>query len=242
MNKDFPRIITLLRKERGFSQKRVAKDLSISPALLSHYEKGIRECGLDFIIKVSDYYDVSCDYLLGKTPDRSGSKITVEQIPENDPNRKDNVFKGGILSTLNKKLIVNSINIIFDLLQKSNNKNLINMVSSYFMVCIYKIFRSLYSGNKKNSQDFFGVPTRLQKGLTNAALSLIETNIDCLISGIDLNGIKKVDKGFYLPLSTDVISDNYPLFASSLYNLVQRAESSLVKNNELWWGFKKNKF
>ena len=51
MNSDFPRIITFLRKERGLSQKQVASDLGISQALLSHYEKGIRECGLDFLVK-----------------------------------------------------------------------------------------------------------------------------------------------------------------------------------------------
>lgn len=55
-----------LRKERGMSQKNAAADLGISQALLSHYEKGIRECSLDFICKVSAYYDVSCDYLLGQ--------------------------------------------------------------------------------------------------------------------------------------------------------------------------------
>ena len=47
MNQHFPRIITLLRKERGLSQKKAAEELCISQALLSHYEKGIRECGLD---------------------------------------------------------------------------------------------------------------------------------------------------------------------------------------------------
>ena len=66
MSSDFSRIITLLRKEKGISQKQVASDLGISQALLSHYEKGIRECGLDFVVKVADYYGVSCDYLLGK--------------------------------------------------------------------------------------------------------------------------------------------------------------------------------
>ena len=56
INNDFPRILTLLRKEQGFSQKKVAEDLGISQALLSHYEKGIRECGLNFVVKVADYY------------------------------------------------------------------------------------------------------------------------------------------------------------------------------------------
>ena len=55
MNSAFPRILTLLRKERGISQKKAATDLGVSQALLSHYEKGIRECGLDFVVRSADY-------------------------------------------------------------------------------------------------------------------------------------------------------------------------------------------
>lgn len=52
VNDAFPRIITLLRKERGLSQKKAAEELQVSQALLSHYEKGIRECGLEFVVKL----------------------------------------------------------------------------------------------------------------------------------------------------------------------------------------------
>ena len=67
MAMEFNRIITLLRKERGITQKKAAADLGISQAQLSHYEKGIRECGLEFVVQVADYYGVSCDYLLGRS-------------------------------------------------------------------------------------------------------------------------------------------------------------------------------
>lgn len=43
MNKEFGRIITRLRKKKGLSQKEACAELGISQALLSHYEKGIRE-------------------------------------------------------------------------------------------------------------------------------------------------------------------------------------------------------
>ena len=69
---EFNRIIKLLRKERGITQKQAAEDLGVSQALLSHYEKGIRECGLDFVVRVADYYNVSCDYLLGRSAERNG--------------------------------------------------------------------------------------------------------------------------------------------------------------------------
>ena len=81
MNADFPRILTLLRKEKGISQKNAAAQLGVSQALLSHYEKGIRECGLDFLVRCADFYNVSCDYLLGRSPERSGSQLTVEDLP-----------------------------------------------------------------------------------------------------------------------------------------------------------------
>lgn len=68
----FSSIISQLRKERGLSQKAAAADLGISQALLSHYEKGIRECGLDFIMRAADYYGVTCDYLLGRSEVRTG--------------------------------------------------------------------------------------------------------------------------------------------------------------------------
>ena len=73
MEKSFPVILSELRKERGLSQKDAAAGLGISQALLSHYEKGIRECGHSFLIKAADYYGVTCDYLLGRSADRTGS-------------------------------------------------------------------------------------------------------------------------------------------------------------------------
>jgi transcriptional regulator with XRE-family HTH domain len=70
MNSGFGSILYLLRSERGRSQRAVANDLGISQALLSHYENGIREPKLDFIVRLCGYYDVSADYLLGRTDDR----------------------------------------------------------------------------------------------------------------------------------------------------------------------------
>lgn len=72
MSASFPLRLSDLRKEKKLSQKEAAADLGISQALLSHYEKGIRECGLDFLMRASSYYDVTSDYLLGLTDSRHG--------------------------------------------------------------------------------------------------------------------------------------------------------------------------
>ena len=183
MNADFPRILTLLRKEKGISQKAAASDLGISQALLSHYEKGIRECGLDFLVRTADYYSVSCDYLLGRSPDRSGMTLTVEDIPEPDAAGKENVMRGSILPVLNKKLIANSLNILFDLLQKSRNKTLINEVSSFLMLSVYRMFRVVYSANPKNQNAMFTIPRQVAGSYADAAMTVAEAKARAVALG-----------------------------------------------------------
>ena len=154
----FPRILTLLRKERGISQKQAAAELKVSQALLSHYEKGIRECGLSFVVRAADYYSVSCDYLLGRTPDKTGAMIAVDEIPENDPSMKENQLRGSVIPVLNKKLIINSLHIIFDIIQRCDNKALTVEASATLMLAVYSVFRQLYSANSKNPEALFSVP------------------------------------------------------------------------------------
>ena len=73
MNGEFSKRLAAARKKNGISQKQAAFDLGVSQALLSHYERGIRECGLDFVARVSEYYGVSADYLLGLKSDPGNS-------------------------------------------------------------------------------------------------------------------------------------------------------------------------
>lgn len=230
MNNNFARIITLLRKERGYSQKKAAADLEISQALLSHYEKGIRECGLDFVVKIADYYGVSCDYLLGRTPHRSGATISVEDIPEPDSVGRENVLhgKGGsLLPVLNKKLIANSLNIIYGILQKCGSKSLTAEISAYLNLSVYKVFRMLYSANPKNPQGLFSVSLRQSAGRSSAAQEIALSNASCLLSGERLDDMDPLEKGTAPGSSPEKISAEYPLFSSSLFNLIQSSENRM---------------
>ena len=119
---EFNRIIKLLRKERGITQKQAAEDLGVSQALLSHYEKGIRECGLDFVVRVADYYNVSCDYLLGRSAERNGMMLSAEDLPNPDK-MKDNIYHGSVLPTMNKKLISNGLNVLYAKIGQCHSKS-----------------------------------------------------------------------------------------------------------------------
>ena len=67
MSKAFSENLAALRKGRALSQRETAAGLGVSQALLSHYENGAREPGLDFIVRVCDYFGVTADFLLGRT-------------------------------------------------------------------------------------------------------------------------------------------------------------------------------
>ncbi len=85
-NQTFSDRLTAQRKLKGVSQKQAAADLGISQALLSHYENGIREPGLQFLVKAADYYNVSCDYLLGHAANvlQLNRAVDFEDLPEDE--------------------------------------------------------------------------------------------------------------------------------------------------------------
>ena len=55
-----------LRKKKGISQLRLATDLNTTQNTISRYETGEREPGINELIKIADYFDVSIDYLVGR--------------------------------------------------------------------------------------------------------------------------------------------------------------------------------
>ena len=65
VKKSFNQNLCELRRKKKISQRQVAEDLEISQSLLSHYEKGVREPGLDFLVRAAKYYGVSTDSILG---------------------------------------------------------------------------------------------------------------------------------------------------------------------------------
>ena len=56
-----------LRKEKKVSQLKLAFDLNMNQNTISRYENGEREADYETLIKFADYFDVSLDYLLGRS-------------------------------------------------------------------------------------------------------------------------------------------------------------------------------
>lgn len=56
-----------LREDNDLKQKEIAYYLKITQQQYSLYEKGIRDIPVDLLIKLSDYYKVSIDYIVERT-------------------------------------------------------------------------------------------------------------------------------------------------------------------------------
>ena len=97
-NQTFSDRLTAQRKLKGVSQKQAAADLGISQALLSHYENGIREPGLQFLVKAADYYNVSCDYLLGHAANvlQLNQAVDFEDLPEDEEFSRETFIRADI--------------------------------------------------------------------------------------------------------------------------------------------------
>lgn len=125
MKPDFASILSTLRHENNLSQKKAADDLGISQALLSHYENGVREPKLEFVVKACDYYGVSTDYILGRTAERAFGGVSLHCRTEVD---KRNVCAASL---------------IISMLSEIGDEALANAAARYMSFTIYIVLCAL---------------------------------------------------------------------------------------------------
>jgi transcriptional regulator with XRE-family HTH domain len=67
MKHQFSSRLRKLRHECGLLQRDVEEVLCLGMGALSQYERGLREPGFDLLVTFADFFDVSIDYLLGRS-------------------------------------------------------------------------------------------------------------------------------------------------------------------------------
>lgn len=223
MNAEFSRTLSLLRQEKGVSQRAAAAELGISQALMSHYENGIREPGLSFVVKACDYYGVSADYLLGRTLTRDGTTIGAEELYDVSE-EKNNSMRGSVLALLSKKLLVNSVGMLFDLLGKTGSREAIRAASNYLSSAVYSVYRQLYHANPANNPDFFSVSQRhAQAGLAQADMDLSRVELEDALA----QHVK--DKGQMPEMDHAALARDYPVLYQSMLQLIHNSGERMNK-------------
>ena len=140
MASDFSRALALLRKERGETQHAAAAGLGVSQALLSHYEKGIREPGLAFVVRACDYYRVSADFLLGRTSSREGG---VDLSGAAGPEASESAARGGARALRQSRQLSGAVGVLFSLLGRLRDRSAADAAAAYLGSGVYLLWRRL---------------------------------------------------------------------------------------------------
>ena len=216
---EFSRTLSLLRQERGVSQRTAASDLGISQALLSHYENGIREPGLSFVVKACDYYHVSADFILGRTLSRDGSMLSSEEVLE--AAEPGNILQGSVLATLQSKLLSGAVGVLFGLLGKLGDKTAINTAAAYLGGAVYQLYRHLYRAAGANEAYFALDPAACTMGTADADMKLEEVRYARALRA------QAAQKAEFPDLSPEALTAGYPGRCQSLTQVLSTADARL---------------
>ena len=63
-------VLAEIKLDSKITQKQIAEYLMCDQSLYSKYERGEREIPLNLIIKLADYYNVSLDYIVGRSAEK----------------------------------------------------------------------------------------------------------------------------------------------------------------------------
>ena len=91
----FSNILRQLRSEKNISTYKLADILHVSRASISNYETGRRTPDYELLVEIANFFNVSIDYLLGRTSDRRTADQILEEysvicdVKNLDKNQKD---------------------------------------------------------------------------------------------------------------------------------------------------------
>ena len=72
-----------LRKEHGYTQEQIADILNLTRSSIANYENGINEPSISILVAIADLYNVSLDWLTGRTKTRYNSNLYIKDNIEN---------------------------------------------------------------------------------------------------------------------------------------------------------------
>ena len=101
----FAKRLRELRKEFKLTQKQLSDIIGISDRTIGYYETGDRFPNEDILKKFADYFDVSVDYLLGRTLARKPvDTLAFHSIPGYENlSDEDRQYVDDLVNRLNKK-------------------------------------------------------------------------------------------------------------------------------------------
>ena len=120
-----------------------------------------------------------------------------------------------MLALLSKKLIVNSVGLLFDLLGKTGSRQAIRAAGNYLSAAVYKVYRMVYQADPANNPEFFSLSPRLfAAGIPDADMKCSEAELAEALAA------HNKEKGQWPAMGHDDLAREYPGLYQSLLQVI----------------------
>lgn len=214
-NNPFPKRLRELMTNSGTTQDALAEKIKKTRQTVSQYTNGVSEPGYDTLIKIADFFDVSIDYLLGRTLTKTAdttkqavmeytglSEVNVNSLHhmvENAQPTLDLYTEENISYRDGCKPILDCFNDLFDALME-DRKTAEKAVDYYVRIRQ----KSGHWGEYKDDEYYVGTETDVFPGIHKEKESNIIVEHSCVkIARIIEKKLKKKYMGYYLEMPDD---------------------------------------
>ena len=155
--------------------------------------------------------------------DREGATIAADDLYDYSE-EKDNVLRGSAAAAIYKKLLVNSLGLIFDLLGKTGSRIVVKAGADRSANAVYTVFRHLHRCDKEVTEDFFSVSDQaFTSGACRADAVFAELRLrEALARHLH-------DKGNLPSMDNHSLEQAYPVLYRSLLQVLHEVSSRVQK-------------
>lgn len=105
-----------LRAGKKMSQGEIARDIGVAQSTVGGWEAGNREPNIDMLVRLSEYFGVTIDYLVGRADTKNGFKIKT-------PSELESVGAVGVVKTKDEPLTADEVSAIRRMLGEQQNRS-----------------------------------------------------------------------------------------------------------------------
>ena len=136
---------------------------------------------------------------------RDGAIIEAEEVVDASEGRE--TPRGSIMATLQKKLLVNTASVLFDLLGRTGSREAVTQAGAYLSSALYQLFRQLYRGAGGNDSYFSTDSRSFDMDILSADMTMTRIRYDRAI---------REHQGEFPAVDAQSLAERYPGLSQSV--------------------------
>ena len=156
--------------------------------------------------------------LAGRT---AGAVIEAEGVEDASGGRED--LKGSVMAKLQKKLLVNTVTVLFDLLGRTNNKEAVAQSGAYLSGALYQMFRLLYRAAGGNEGYF---------STGSGSFNMDIVSADMTLARVKYAKALEEYRGEYPPVDSQSLAEEYQGLSQSMAQVFHSTDERVKKLEE----------